>query len=562
MANASFISLYNTSQTTGSEYRFKIYSYESSHLHKVVLKCGSYTKTWDRVEGGVETTYTVPLEWAKAMPNATSMTGTLTLTTYQSNYSTKIGSNDVKDVKFNIPSSIKPTVSLDLTEAVDGIAEQFGAYVQGRSKINVTVNASGMYDSTIKKYNTVINNVTYTSSSFTTGYIKATSTGESESRSCHTTVTDSRGRTDVESEIFVVYTYAKPKINMFTVERCLNDGTLNDEGTCVKIVSSATIDDVKEKNTKAFKLSYKLTTEDDWTEIELSNESYELTDERIISGFDVDNSYNFKIEATDFFETVSKVMNLETSGNIMDFLANGKGMAIGKAAELEDTLDVGYGAMNLPTSNYMGGNARTDDEKNLYFISTGEGVYTHDMKIYGGNGSSSYSLGVYDRTNGHRVVSYQQSLQKLNLDPNVILSGFKNIATISGNGDTTFTDTSLVELPTKHSVLLGSRLSINGDGQVVIGSGVSYVKICASIYAYNGFTDGDLVHCNIRKNNTIVYASMARISGSYLTISGAEKIISVTEGDVLKLCALNQTGGRGVISGNSNATYMTVEVVG
>lgn len=556
MANASYLSSYFVNMTLGLDYHFKIYSYDSSHLHKVVLKCGSYSKTWDRVKGGVQTTFTVPKEWANAMPNATSLNGTWTLTTYQSNYSTKVGSNDVETTKFNVPATMKPTVNVNTSEAIEGIAEQFGAYVQGRSKIKVDITASGIYGSTIKKYNTTVNGVTYTSNSFTTGALK-----ESGFKSCSTTVTDSRGKTQSDSNEYTVLAYTKPKITNFSVARCLEDGTLNDEGTFVKVISGATIDEVREKNTKAFKLSYKLTNEENWTDIDITGDEYILEDERILSGFNIDNTYNFKIEATDFFETQAKIINLETSDNIMDFLANGKGMAIGKASEHEDTLDVGYTNMFLPKENYMGGNKRSDDEKNIIFNNTGNGDYNHNVKIYGGTGTSPVALGIWDFNGEHRVIYYEDGTKTLRLDPNIKLSGFKNIATVIGSSDYTLTTTDVSELPMKASVTLGSKLSVS-NGQVIIGAGVNYVKIEGSIYAHSGFVENDLVHCNILKNTSTIYTAMKRIKNSYETIAGSGKIISVAEGDVIKLCVRNQTEARGMVSGTGNSTYMTVEVVG
>lgn len=144
---------------------------------------------------------------------------------------------------------------------------------------------------------------------------------------------------------------------------------------------------------------------------------------------------------------------------------------------------------------------------------------------------------------------------------------FKDIVTVIGNGDTTLTTTNATELPMKGSVVIGHRLTNNSSGQVVIGPGVKYVKIEGSIYAYSGFSSGDLVHLNICKtdtngNKSTVYAQMKRITGSYETVTGPAKIISVSEGDIISLSGRNQSSARGVISGNGNCTYMTVEAVG
>ena len=565
MAKASYLSSYFVKMTVGYEYDFDIYSYNSSYLHKVVLKCGSYSKTWDRVKGGTEIKYTVPEEWAKAFPNSTSLAGTLTLTTYESNYSTKVGSNDVETVTFFIPASIKPDIKANIVEAVDGIAEQFGAYVQGKSKIIMNITGTGIYGSTIKKYNSTINGVNYTSSSFTTGVLKLDTDVDYTYRQWTAKVTDSRGQIDNQVGSYKILSYHNPKINSFSVVRCNEDGTENEEGTFVKVTSSASIkpcnDGTSDKNTKTFKLSYKLTTEDTWTEIDITGDSYDLLDERILGGFDVNNTYNFKLEAIDFFgeeNSGKKIINLETSDNIMDFLYDGTGMAIGKAAEHSDTLDVGYTNMYLPVENYIGGKNRSDSEKNFYFTNTGDGVYQHNMKLYGGNGSSNMSIGIYDLTNDHRVFAYQQSTQKLILDANVILSGWKHCITLNMGGNAyTLKETNTYEvIPFTGQVKTGSKLSLSDNG-VLIGKGVTKVKIGATyeIGVEGGasnkfgsiFLNDEQVHRHYQYFDKKAVADLS------------PRIINVKEGDIITFRIYGQTGD--VLSGSYQTTQLTVEVI-
>ena len=103
---ASYISLFFTEMQLGGYYLFRVRAYDDSYLHKVVIKCGDYSQTFDRLKGNdADITFNPPLEWANAMPNTTSLNGTITLTTYESNYSTKVGANDVETVKFKIGTS-------------------------------------------------------------------------------------------------------------------------------------------------------------------------------------------------------------------------------------------------------------------------------------------------------------------------------------------------------------------------------------------------------------------------------------------------------------------------
>ncbi len=358
-----------------------------------------------KVPKGTDTiTWTIPKSWANKVPN--SSYGSIKIISAKYDDKAFCWNSGSSYIRADFPSDMYPSIdSVKLTEAVSEVASSNYGYLQNKSKIKINITASGKYSATIKSYKVVINGVTYTSSAPTTGVLKT-----SGNNAYQITVTDSRGKTKTTSGTFEVIPYVKPKITNFTIARCDQDGTLNEEGTYAKVISGATISSCNngttDQNIKSYKLSYKLTTATEWTDISLPNSSYALSDTRILSGFDINNTYNFKLEATDYFETTSKTLILETSDNIMDFLANGKGMAIGKAAEYEDTLDIGYSKTYLSKSVHMGGEQRSDDEKNIYFYNTQQGNYPHKTKIYGGNGSSEIALGCYDTEKDIRVWGY------------------------------------------------------------------------------------------------------------------------------------------------------------
>ena len=211
---------------------------------------------WNTIatEIGTSKSWTVPLSLANSTPNSTSLNVKLWLETY--NGSTYIGLNSTSFTA-NVPSNIVPTInSVNLSEAVSEIYAQFGAYVQGKSKISGSISASGSYSSTIKSYSISINGASYTSSSFTTGFLTT-----SGNNTCSVTVKDSRGRTKSQSVTFNVIAYANPAINSFSVSRCNQDGTANDEGNCAKCVVSSSISSVNSKNTKSFQIKYKKISE-------------------------------------------------------------------------------------------------------------------------------------------------------------------------------------------------------------------------------------------------------------------------------------------------------------
>lgn len=215
---ASKPTLSSSSVTMGNSVTISTNRASSSFTHSLYYQIGS--GGWVTIGTGIGTSksWTVPLSLANSTPNSTSLSVKLWLETY--NGSTYIGANSVS-LTANVPSSVVPTInSVNLSEAVSGIYAQFGAYVQGKSKISGSISASGSYSSTIKSYSVSINGASYTSSSFTTDFLTT-----SGSNTCSITVKDSRGRTKSQSVTFNVVAYASPAINSFSVSRCDSDGT-------------------------------------------------------------------------------------------------------------------------------------------------------------------------------------------------------------------------------------------------------------------------------------------------------------------------------------------------
>ena len=264
---ASKPSLSSSSVTMGNSVTIYTNRASSNFTHSLYYQIGSNSKVSIGTGIGTSKSWTVPLSLANSTPNSTSLSVKLWLETY--NGSTHIGSNSIS-LTANVPSSVVPTInSVNLSEAVSGIYAQFGAYVQGKSKISGSISASGSYSSTIKSYSVKINNASYTSKNFTTGFL--TSSG---SNTCSVTVTDSRGRTKSQSVNFNVINYANPAINSFSVSRCDQDGTPNDEGDCAKCVVSASISSVNNGNTKSFQIKYKKVSDTEWNVVDLDNTKF------------------------------------------------------------------------------------------------------------------------------------------------------------------------------------------------------------------------------------------------------------------------------------------------
>ena len=310
----------------------------SSFTHTVVFTFGSYTQTVNNV--GTSTSYAIPTSWLNAIPNGTSGTAKVTVTTYSG--STKIGSAVSKNFTLTVPATVVPTISgVTLSEGVSGLAAQFGGYVQAKSKLSVKITAAGTLSSTIKSYKTVVQGVTFTGASITSGVLMHSGTS-----TVTITVTDSRGRTASTTRSITVIPYTSPKIISFQGFRSLANGTESYEGTYVNSAVNFSVSPVNNKNTASYTLEYKLQTATTWTKL-TSGTVYALNSNIISASgaFSVDSSYDIRLTVADFFTTVTSTIEIPTAFTLLDFNASGKGLAFGKVSEkdgMEIALDVEF----------------------------------------------------------------------------------------------------------------------------------------------------------------------------------------------------------------------------
>ena len=337
------------------------------------------------------------------------------MTTYSGN--SKIGSAVSKTFKLTAPASVIPAISgVTIAETVSGISAQFGGYVQGKSRVKVTITAAGALGSTVKAYKTTLDGKSYSGSAPTTSVL-----GTSGSRTITITVTDSRGRKASTTRTVTVIPYAAPKITGFQGFRCLADGVENYEGTYLSAKVNYSISTVNNKNTASYKLEYKLQSADTWTTL-TSGTGYALS-QTIVSAsglFGVDNTFDVRLSVTDYFGTVRSAFELPTAFTLLDFKANGKGVAVGKVSEL-DGVEVDMDT-SLYKNVYMGGSKRTDDEKNMYFQSTEDAANVHNCKLYGGNGNSVTSIGCWDSARSIGIWRYLTGTKNMIIDKNVTLT--------------------------------------------------------------------------------------------------------------------------------------------
>lgn len=324
--------------TLGTSQTLTVTKQASTFTHTITYKCGTASGTICTKSSSTSISWTPPLTLAKQNTSGVSVTVTLTITTY--NDDTSVGSS-TKTITCSIPATVKPTVSISLSDAL-GYADTYGGYIKNQSKLKIDVTASGSQGSTITAYKTIFNDKTYTKSSVTSGVISSSGT-----LTVNTTVTDSRGRTATTSSNIKVLAYNIPSISSLTVNRCDADGNATSSGEYLQVKFKATVKSLNEKNTADYTLKYKKTTDSVYTETVLTDytNQYSVSSGTYSFAADTSSSYDITLTVTDAFNSTSRMTTGSSMKKLWSAFARGSGFAFGKVAEQADLFDVDWASI-------------------------------------------------------------------------------------------------------------------------------------------------------------------------------------------------------------------------
>ena len=494
----SSFSLSASSVVLGNPITISITRQSTAFTHRIKYSWGQQGGT---IATGVATsqTWTVPLSLASYIPNGTS--GTCYITVETMNGSSVVGSQ-TKSFTGTVPTSIVPSItSVTLSDPSGNVPESFGGlFVKGKSTLRVVTAASGSYGSTISSYTIQANGATYSSNDVTTGVLNSSGT-----LSVTITVTDSRGRTASTSRTITVHDYHTPIISIFDVKRVTASGEDDDEGEYVKISYETIRATVGGKNGGSMAIYYKASNDVNWLTAAYEEDfPSAISDSITVGGISIDSTYDVRIDVSDSFVSSSRSAQVPTAAVTLDFLADGTGMGIGKVAESRETLDVGW------TARFR---------KNVQF----------DAGVTSQGNALQRVIGI----TVHRNASNQ------------------NLATAETYEVIKWT----------HSTKVGTGLSLNSDGGIVIGDGVSVVRISGQLTV--GAQANGLKYASIwtSVNSTHLVRSQANVTTTYpQTINFAPKLVSVSPGNVLTVRLYGAQGD--VVYGGTMQSYFTVEAVG
>lgn len=307
--------------TLGSAGTITVTRASDSFTHTVKLKCGTEQVTLCTKSTATTLSYTPPLSWAAYNVNGTTVDITAETTTYDGDTVMGTATNILKA---NIPASVKPTLTIALTDTT-GYQETYG-WVQSKSKLKVSYTAAGAQGSTIVSKTLLISGKT------------ADPDGEnaidaSGAVAIVATVTDTRGRTARASTTITVKAYSPPTISDLTFVRgtySSNTWAESANGADLKVtlvstvsVSTATITFYADYTEKASLLN---------------QESGEKT--AYLTNFGTDVTQQLKVKAEDAFGgSVTKEITVPTVAVILNLNFENMSACFGGVAERKKSVE-------------------------------------------------------------------------------------------------------------------------------------------------------------------------------------------------------------------------------
>lgn len=143
--------------------------------------------------------------------------------------------------------------------------------------------------------------------------------------------------------------------------------------------------------------------------------------------------------------------------------------------------------------------------------------------------------------------------KKIDIQTNIITANLKEDYTIS-------TQSSVLTVPISETVKIGDKFTTSNNN-IVIGSGISYIKVSANVRVDNT-ASGDILFAYITSNDSTKIYSCSISSGARTSLTISPYLLKVNEGDIINLKVQNSSSATSkLLSANRLATYVTLEAV-
>lgn len=312
-----------------------------THTVQYSLDKSSWTNIATNV--GTSVQWKLPSALATARPNAKTGTVYIRCITYDG--STNLG-NVVISRTYNITSGYAaPGLSTLVTQTNNaGLA----LYVRGESAVTITALATLNYGATATKYVFTYggSTKTITSTSARESVTFSLPSNAAASYEYSVVLTDSRGYTASYSETITTVAYTAPRISSLTATRGNYDGTTFTEsgkGNSLLIAVSGSITSLSNLNSKTYTIEYRLHSETAYTTLiqDKTAASYDVSVVEITDALFSENAaYVLRFALSDGFQTTTQIIDIPSQKVLLNFSANGKAMAIGGIASIDDVLEI------------------------------------------------------------------------------------------------------------------------------------------------------------------------------------------------------------------------------
>ena len=310
IARASSISSITGGTELSQQVTVNISRKSTSFTHKVEYSYAGSSYNTVSTNAADSYSFTPPISLASYVPNSTSGTLTVRVTTY--NGSTQIGSSVTATKTLNVPASVVPTMGTPSVTRIDnGVPSGWGVYVQSYS-----ITGGGLNTNT---------------SSATTGVLTSSGT---ITFTC--TIIDSRGRSVSKPASINVIAYSPPSLSL-VAERSDSSGTPNaSAGTCAKVTATFSFASVSGKNS--------ITSKSCSCNGQTNTSFASGTPFVLNANLSIGASYTVTATITDALGRSPGpiTVSISSAKRIMNIKANKNGMGIGKFAEKDGYLELGW----------------------------------------------------------------------------------------------------------------------------------------------------------------------------------------------------------------------------
>lgn len=296
----------------------------TSFVHKLWYKYGS--SGWIEITPTASVTdsyaWTVPKSLMNQIPNSSSLDITIGCDTY---YNGSIIGEDYAYIKANVPTTTDcyPTIG-NIAWTKSSSEPSTWPMTQGVSKGTMAMTGvAGAYGSTIVSYSLTFAGLSSAAASLIVNNIASSGKLKAIAK-----VTDSRGRPFTKEVEFTVTAYAKPQLTVSAFRS--NASGVEDPGgeyLCVKATVGITA--VGDNTIQSVTLQYKQRSASSYTSVALTSGTAKVV------AASSNYTWDWIVSAADKVNTVSINGSVSTGAVVLDILANGKGIGLGKVAEKE-----------------------------------------------------------------------------------------------------------------------------------------------------------------------------------------------------------------------------------